>query len=325
MRQLELFGGIGAPRQAFENLGVEVKTVDYVEVSKNAVDAYNIMFDDNYKQQDITTWNKNVDIDILFHGSPCQDFSKNGKNDLTTGRSILYNRTLEIIDKELHVKPKVVIWENVENLTSNRHKHHLEYYLEYMQKLGYESKYKVLNAANYGIPQKRKRIFTVSILGKNEFEFPKELPMRNIQEFIDFKADFESNKLREKEMQLFFWKNDELYIYVNSSKKHQLVREFDVINIERPTSKTRRGRIMQGEQQAPTITTNKNLAIYYNKKLRYLTALEIWRLMGFPDKKYEDLINAGITEETIIFLAGNSIVVSVIEEIYKQLLKLNLF
>jgi DNA (cytosine-5)-methyltransferase 1 len=50
-----------------------------------------------------------MDIDILVHGSPCQDFSTAGKNDLSSGRSILYLRTLEIIGKELKNRPKVVV------------------------------------------------------------------------------------------------------------------------------------------------------------------------------------------------------------------------
>ena len=50
-----------------------------------------------------------MDVDILIHGSPCQDFTKEGKNDINTGRSILYNRTLEIIEKGLHKRPPVVI------------------------------------------------------------------------------------------------------------------------------------------------------------------------------------------------------------------------
>jgi DNA (cytosine-5)-methyltransferase 1 len=323
IKLLELFGGIGAPRQAFENLGVSIKSVDYVEVLQYAVKAYNNMFDHNYQVQDIRDWNMHVDL--LIHGSPCQDFSKNGKNDISTGRSILYNRTLEIIDYELYPRPKVVIWENVPNLLSKRHQHHFEHYLRYMAKLGYTNKYAVLNANDYGIPQKRERLFVISILGENNFEFPKKLPMRNIKEFIDTSASFEKNQLKDNDLQLFFYENNELYLRVNSKRKYQKVREFDIINVERPTSKTRRGRIIKGVQQAPTITTSKNLAVYYDNKIRYLTALEYWRLMGFPDEKYQTLIKSGIKEEMIIFLAGNSIVVPVLEAIYKQILKLNLF
>ena len=92
---LELFGGIGAPRKALENIGFDIKSIDYVEILPYAVMAYNSIFDNNYKPQDVKLWN--LDVDILIHGSPCQDFSKNGLNNINTGRSILYERTLEII------------------------------------------------------------------------------------------------------------------------------------------------------------------------------------------------------------------------------------
>ena len=109
--------------------------------------------------------NVHLNVDILIHGSPCQDFSKNGRNDLKTGRSILYERTLEIIDKELLRKPKVVVWENVPNLASKRHFSHLEHYLKTMESYGYTNNYKILKASDYGIPQARDRLYVVSTIG----------------------------------------------------------------------------------------------------------------------------------------------------------------
>ena len=70
---LELFGGIGAPRKALQNLGVDVKSIDYVEIYRKAVASYNAMFDNDYTTQDVKGWN--LKPDILIHGGPCQDFS----------------------------------------------------------------------------------------------------------------------------------------------------------------------------------------------------------------------------------------------------------
>lgn len=92
---IELFGGIGAPRRALENIGVDVKSLDYVEINEDAVTAYNAIYDTSYHAQDVLTWN--MDCDILVHGSPCQDFSKNGDNNTARGRSTLYQRTLDLI------------------------------------------------------------------------------------------------------------------------------------------------------------------------------------------------------------------------------------
>lgn len=128
---LELFGGIGAPRKALENLGVDIKSLDYVEILPFAVQAYNNIFSNDYVPQDVTKWN--MSVDLLIHGSPCQDWSKNGLNNINTGRSILYERTLEIIKSELTPRPKKVVWENVPNLLSDRHRMHFDHYLESME------------------------------------------------------------------------------------------------------------------------------------------------------------------------------------------------
>ena len=84
LKILELFGGIGAPRKALENLGFDIKSIDYVEILPFAVQAYNSIFDIAYKPQSVVGWNLNPDI--LIHGSPCQDFSKNGRNNSSATR-----------------------------------------------------------------------------------------------------------------------------------------------------------------------------------------------------------------------------------------------
>ena len=120
---LELFGGIGAPRVALRNLGIPVKSIDYIEIDEKAVRTYNSMFSNEleYKTQDVVGWN--LKPDILIHGSPCQDFSIAGKqkgaDQESNTRSSLMWETLYIIEQMGEWKPKVVIWENVKNVLSN--------------------------------------------------------------------------------------------------------------------------------------------------------------------------------------------------------------
>lgn len=316
---LELFGGIGAPRKALENIGVDLKSVDYVEILPFAVQAYNNMFNNNYKTQDIKTWN--MDVDILIHGSPCQDFSKNGLNNINTGRSILYERTLEIIEKELLRKPKYVLWENVPNLISKRHFHHFKHYLDKMESLGYTNSYKILNARDYGLPQNRDRVYVISIYGSNEFTFPSSInTTSDIKDYIDFSVNFNDYKLTDNELSIFFKDNGSLYVKEATKLGYKLVEEYDTVNVERPNSKTRRGRV--GKRVAQTITTQPRQAIFYNDKLRLLTAKEHLRIMGYSDVDYENISKAGITDKQISALAGNSIAVKVLEVIFKKLLNL---
>lgn len=315
---LELFGGIGAPRKALENLKVDLKSVDYVEILPYAVSAYNQIFDNGYRPQDVKSWNLNVDL--LVHGSPCQDWSKNGLNDISTGRSILYERTLEIIEHELNPRPKVVIWENVTGLISKRHITHFNHYLSTMERLGYSNTFKVLNAKHYGMPQNRERIFTISILGDNKFIFPEPIKLeKTLKDFIDFTVDPKEYALTENEMSLFFERDGKLFIHENTKTGFREVKEFDSINVERPNSKTRRGRI--GSQIVQTLTTSPNIALYYNGILRKITPRECWRLLGFTDKDFDRVAATGIPKAALYKLPGNSIVVNVLEAIFKELLK----
>lgn len=174
LKVLELFGGIGACSKALERLGIEHEIVDAVEIDKYAVKSFNAIHNTNFEPQDICEWDKNIEVDLIMHGSPCQDFSLAGKQaggDKDSGtRSSLMYETIRIVKK---LKPKYVIWENVKNLLSKKHRHNFDAYLEIMEQLGYTNYYQVLNAKDYGIPQNRERVFTVSILENRNYKFPK--------------------------------------------------------------------------------------------------------------------------------------------------------
>ena len=164
LKVLELFAGIGACSKALERLGIEHEIVDAVEIDKYAIASFNAVHGTNFEPQDITTWDKDIECDLILHGSPCQDFSVAGKQaggDEGSGtRSSLLYETLRIVDK---LRPKYVIWENVKNLLGKKHIHNWDAYAERMERMGYKNYYKVLNAKDYGVPQNRERVFTVSI------------------------------------------------------------------------------------------------------------------------------------------------------------------
>ena len=164
LKILELFGGIGACSKALERLGIDYEIADYVEIDKYAVKSFNAMHNTDFEPQDITTWDKDIEVDLIMHGSPCQDFSlaglQAGGDEGSGTRSSLMYETIRIVKK---LKPKYVIWENVKNLLSKKHRHNFDSYLEIMESLGYKNYYQVLNAKDYGIPQNRERVFTISI------------------------------------------------------------------------------------------------------------------------------------------------------------------
>lgn len=125
---------------------------------------------------------------VIVHN--CQDFSTAGLQaggDIGTGtRSSLMWNSVAIIK---HVKPKFIVWENVKNVLSKKHKHNFDKYLSSLEELGYNNYYQVLNAKDYGIPQNRERIYVISIrkdIDKNTFSFPEkqELKLR-LKDFLD--------------------------------------------------------------------------------------------------------------------------------------------
>ena len=202
LKVLELFGGIGACSKALERLGIDCEIADYVEIDKYAVKSFNAIHNTNFEPQDICEWDKDIEVDLIMHGSPCQDFSLAGKQaggDAGSGtRSSLMYETIRIVEK---LKPKYVIWENVKNLLSKKHRHNFDAYLETMERLGYTNYYQVLNAKDYGIPQNRERIFTVSILGNEKYEFPNKQDEPNLQNFLEKDVNIKTKPMCDKAFQ----------------------------------------------------------------------------------------------------------------------------
>lgn len=137
-------------------------------------------------------------VDLIMHGSPCQDFSLAGRQaggDEGTGtRSSLMYETIRIVGV---VKPKIVIWENVKGVLTKKHRHNFEAYQQRMEELGYTNFYKLLNAKNYGVPQNRERVFTISIRNdifdkhyKDGFDFPGEEPLdKRLKDILETTVD----------------------------------------------------------------------------------------------------------------------------------------
>ncbi|MCV9371110.1 DNA cytosine methyltransferase [Bacillus paralicheniformis] len=172
---LELFCGGGLGAIGFKAAGYDiVKALDF---DKNAVKAYHHNFGDHVEQADITE----IDIDslpntdVIFGGPPCQDFSIAGKGAGADGeRGKLVWRYLEIIAAK---QPKAFVFENVKGLISKRHRPTFDALIEKFNEIGYEISWRVMSAWDYGVAQKRERVFIVGIrkdLGFT-FEFPNPL------------------------------------------------------------------------------------------------------------------------------------------------------
>lgn len=198
VRLIELFGGIGAQAMALERLGVPMEHYRMVEYDKYPVKSYNAIHGTNFEPMDITKihgWDLGVTEKdkytyLLTYSFPCQDLSVAGKGrgmkkgDQT--RSGLLWEVERLLD-ESPLLPDVLIMENVPQVHSTKNMEDFQSWLDYLSSKGYSNHYQDLNAADYGIPQSRKRCFCVSILGNYDFKFPKpiELPFK----MVDFLED----------------------------------------------------------------------------------------------------------------------------------------
>ena len=315
LKVLELFGGIGACSNALKRLNIPFEIVDYVEIDKYAVKSFNAIYGTNFKLQDICEWDKNVEVDLIFNGSPCQDFSLAGKQaggDEGSGtRSSLMYETLRIVEK---LRPKYVIWENVKNILSKKHKHNFDAYLDKMSELGYTNYYQVLNAKDYGIPQNRERVFTVSILNSEKnFVFPTKQELKlKLKDMLEDEVD-EKYYLSDEMAKKIIYRP---YI----GKKEEVIRKYGIFDTEKSTHQA--GSVYDDNGLSPTLDTMqggwRQPCIENNLKIRKLTPKECWRLMGFDDEDFEKAEQ--VNSDTQLYKqAGNSIVVNVLVEIFKNL------
>lgn len=338
MKLLSLFSGIGAFEKALENIGAEYELVNYCEIDKYASKAYSLIHhvDESKNLLDVTKVSaKDItkDIDLITYGFPCQDISLNGKQkgfvdekgNLT--RSGLFFEAARIIND---TRPKFAVAENVKALTTKKFSEEFGIVLQTLSDIGYNSYYAVLNAKKFGIPQNRERVFIISIRKDIDqgFEFPKEQALNlKLYDFLEDEVEkgyfLDDEQFNEKYAAGNFDKTSKkLYIKEATKKGYAEAVEGDFVNLQFPNSKTRRGRV--GKQVSQTLLCNDSNGVVVDSgnglKVRKLTPKECFRLMGFTDSDVDILIENGISNTQIYKMAGNSIAVNVLEQIFIELL-----
>ncbi|MBD1936955.1 DNA cytosine methyltransferase [Microcoleus sp. FACHB-68] len=164
---VDLFAGAGGMSLGFEQAGFDVLAAVELDPIHCATHEFNFPFWSVLCQSVADTTADairnlsaigNREIDVVFGGPPCQGFSLIGKRALDDPRNSLVFHFLRLV---LDLKPKYFVMENVRGLTLGKHQKLLEEIIEEFQLKDYEveENYKVLNAAHYGVPQNRERLF----------------------------------------------------------------------------------------------------------------------------------------------------------------------
>lgn len=171
---IDLFAGIGGIRLAFESVGGHC--VFSSEFDEDACKTYEANFGE-HPSGDITKIPTDdiPDFDILLGGFPCQAFSIIGKKEGFANETCgtLFFEVERILKAR---RPTAFMLENVRNLTAHDGGRTFKTIYEHLTAIGYHVYYKVLNALDFGVPQKRERIIIVGFLDDVEFSFPQPVP-----------------------------------------------------------------------------------------------------------------------------------------------------
>lgn len=177
---LDLFCGCGGLSRGFIDAGFSVKLgVDFDDKALESfahnhdeavamkLDLFNL---DNVKVIKDFFEDNNYTLDVLVGGPPCQGFSLAGPRQIDDSRNVLYQA---MVKTATIMRPKVVVLENVPGMVQLHGGLVADKIINDFNKLGYKMGYKILFAPDYGIPQIRKRVFFVGLLGANEyFRYP---------------------------------------------------------------------------------------------------------------------------------------------------------
>lgn len=300
-RFIDLFAGIGGIRLPFEELGYQC--VFSSEWDEPAAKTYEANFGER-PAGDITKI-KAADIpahDLLLAGFPCQAFSIMGKmKGFEDVRGTMFFEIARILQ---YHKPSTILLENVKQLTTHDHGRTFSTILEILAQLGYHVKWKVLNALDFGLPQKRERVIIVGFLDEKkcdafQFDFPKvDYYLENIlesDEDID-KSLFASDQIRQKRQ----FKVEGKKVFYPSIWHENKAGNISVLDY------------------ACALRTGASYNYLLVNGVRRPSSRELLRLQGFPDTFKIVVSHTEIRKQT-----GNSVAVPMIRAVANEIHRIN--
>ena len=333
---LSLFSGIGAFEKALDRKGIGYNLVNYCEIDKYASKSYSAVHgvSEMLNLGDITNVNiaelEPHSADLITYGFPCQDISNAGKqrgfeHDGQLTRSGLFFYAAAIICR---IQPKVAICENVKALIGKKFTKEFETVLSTLEDMGYKNYWQVLNAKDYGIPQNRERVFIVSVRNdidkKYTFPAPIKLELR-LKDILEKEVD-EKYYLSSKMKDYLF----DVSIKNRSRGNGNVYKACDIDGVAKTITTKEGSRVkdnfielkqvgqLYGTEKESNPQAGRIYSVDPELRIRKLTPLECWLLMGFDD---EDFYKAEkVNSNTQLYKqAGNSIVVNVLEAMFDNL------
>lgn len=291
---IDLFAGIGGFHQAANALGG--KCVFASEIDTEAKRAYEA----NYEippHGDITQVcaSEIPDHDVLLAGFPCQPFSIIGKKlGFDDIRGTLFFEIARILKEK---KPRLFILENVKQLKTHNRGETLEKIIKTLKDLNYTVYYDILNALNFGLPQKRERIIIVGFLNKSViFSFPKNKSEGKLKDILENENTVSDKYFASKE------------IVKKRKSKHQSEYYPGIWH-------ENKGGNISSYPYSCALRAGASYNYLLVNGIRRLTPREMLRLQGFPDT-FKIVCNDSQTRKQ----AGNAVPVNVIKAVLKEAL-----
>lgn len=323
IRVFEAFAGIGAPRKALMNIGVDFQVKYTSEINNDAIVAYRKLYGENRNLGDISKINEKEldDFDLFVAGFPCQDISHNGKQlGMKKGtRSGLVWDALRIIK---YKKPTYIVFENVRNILNHKFKDDLDRIISELKEVGYDVQVKLLNSKNFGVCQNRERVFIVGSLVQSVI-----IPESSDREMLtlhDILTDDDCDNIKEDIKQRIMREA------INENVAHAIpevrgtfrnkVKCLNSKNIyNKQPSQQYRVYSKNGLMTTLSAQLNGRYNVISNKGfIRKITPKESLILQCFDLEDYRKIEDM---ENKIYKLSGNSIPVFMLEEIFKVLLE----
>lgn len=313
-----MFSGIGAFEEALKEIGIDFDLVNYCEFDDKIAKCYSLIHNEPLSKNlgDINKVDETSlpDFDLMTFGFPCQTFSIAGKregfNDETRG-----NLFFESVRIAKHKQPKYMIAENVKGLLSHDKGETFRIVIETLNKIGYNTYWKVIKSTDFDIPQARERVFIVCIrkdIDNKKFNFPEG---RRTNKTV--KDILENLPRKEMKSSLKPYNNPTYFIKEYKDSIFNMKKLFDGVGEGYFTSSFTSNRIYSINGVSPTLTT-KNDAVY-SEINGHLTQRERFKLQGFNPDYVDLLLNNGITKGLLDKVSGNSITVDVLKAIFRNL------
>lgn len=333
MKYAELFSGIGGFRNAAEHItrdtGLKFKCVGFSEIDTYALTTYNSNYNLNgeTRMKDITQFVEDKkqlrqmeDFDLLLGGFPCQSFSLLGKN---LGLEDERGKILFSIDKLLTTKkPEFIVLENVRNIIRHDKGNTLNQILDYFKEHKYKYvNYVVLDSQNFGLPQRRARIFFVCSKKNLKIELTEKAIIDNFKKIKAHSLKTYRNVLNilEKEVETKYYLTEKIKhtILDGGTKTFWSKSQID-LDIARTLTATmsKLHRACQDNYYSDDFIrlgkSHKNTVKekLFKKPVRKLTPKEALLLQGFSKTFYHKAKSAGVSDHQLYRQAGNALSVN---------------